>query len=292
MQTEYTPRNEEVITEIKGRLSENEFIDESKALSFNAKALFHIIRADAGQLSGDYIFAKSEMKIVVDLFEKNPVQKEEQSTRYINLLNNYLNSCFLAHDFEDFPEVLEKLKKIKPAREEEEVILFKNRYYLEMVYFANLGRWEEAAGLIPDVVQGLSEFGARMSSSSRIMLMYNIAVTYFILHDYDKSLTWFYEIDKNNWKDVRTDLQNTSRLFQIIIHYNLTNYNVAANMLFNLKRNLNLYKRVSVFEKIFFKMIDQLIDEPDKKSKIEIILKIRKELESIKRQLSGLSCYQ
>ncbi len=287
LQTEFTPRNEDVINEIKNRLKHENFSAEQKAFSFNAKALFHIIRADAGQLTGDYGFAVEEMKTVVDLFEKNPVQKVEQATRYINLLNNYLNCCFLAHDFKFFPDVLNKLKTLKPAREEEEVLLFKNRYYLEMVYLANLGKWQDAAGLIPDVIKGLDKYGARLSSSSKIMLMYNIAVTNFVLHRYSDSLTWFYEIDKSNWKDVRTDLQNASRLFQIIIHYNLENYNVASNMMFNLKRNLSQFKRISQFEKTVFKLIDHLIDEPDKKTKKQIILTYKKELEKLNETASG-----
>ena len=278
LQEEYTPANISKINYIHDEVVKYK----DRANSFNAKALFFIIQADDAQLAGKYSDARKFMKEVVALFDKNPVIKNEQSQRYINLLSNYLNSCFLANEFEDFQTIIKKLKQIQPQKEEEEILLFRSRYSQELLYYINMQQWEQAEKLIPGIHAGLEKYKNRLSVVSVIVFYYNMAVVYFSLKKYDRSLDHFNYIIDTASKNIRKDIQQNAKLFQIVIHYEMENYNLIQTLIYNFKRSLKKTDRLSEFEKITLDLFSKLIDTPDKRSKTKLLL-------NAKEKLSGLS---
>lgn len=284
LQEEYTPANFSQIEDIHDEVVK--FKD--RASSFNAKALYYIIQADDAQLAGKYSDARKFMKEVVELFDKNPVIKNEQSQRYINLLSNYLNSCFLANEFEDFQKIIQKLKQIQPQKEEEEILLFRSRYSHELLYYINMQEWAQAEKLIAGIHTGLEKYKNRLSVVSIIVLYYNMAIVYFSLKKFDLSLSHFNYIIDTASKNIRKDIQQNAKLFQIVIHYELENYNLIQTLVYNFKRSLKKSDRLNDFEKITLDLFSKLIDTPDKHSKIKLLLTAKQKLGSLSKTHQGV----
>lgn len=266
LQEEYTPANSSRIEHIHDEVIKYK----ERASSFNAKALFFIIQADDAQLAGKYSEARKFMRKCVALFEENEVIKNEQSQRYINLLSNYLNSCFLANEFDDFQSTIEKLKLLQPRKEEEEILLFRSRYLLELLYYINMQNWDEAEKLIPDIITGLTKYKNRLPAVSVIVLYYNMAIALFSVKKYEKSLAYFNYIIDVTAKNIRKDIQQNAKLFQIVIHYELENFNLVQTLIYNFKRSLKKSDRLNEFEKVVLDLFKKLTDTPDKSSKLKL----------------------
>lgn len=255
--------------------------DASRASSFHAKALYYIIQADTAQWEGAYADARKFMMQALELFEMHPAIREEQSRRYINLLNNYLNSCFLARAFDEFEPVLEKLRRLQPKSEEEEVLLFRSLYSLEILYLINTQQWQRAEKLIPGIREGLQKFSTRLPVVSMIVLQYNIGIVYFGLKNYGEALDAFNTLIDGAGREVRIDLQQSAHIFRIIAHYELENYDVADTLLYNFRRGLRKSGRLKPLETMVLKLLCTLIDTPGKQEKQRCLQQAWESLQTI-----------
>ncbi|MEZ5012896.1 MAG: hypothetical protein R2794_01265 [Chitinophagales bacterium] len=276
LQEKYTPAEREDLSRIRiGTIQQK-----TRATSFNAMALHYSILADDAQLRRKFDEARSFMREVVQLFEEAPLMRAEQSQRYINVLSNYLNSCFLARDFSDFQPVLRTLAKIKPQKEEEEVLLFRSRYMLELLYYMNQSDWTRAEKLFPDIRSGLKRFAGRLPEGSVLVLHYNMATVYFMQRNYAKSLDSFVFITDSASKNIRRDLQKNAQLLQIVVHYELEHFNLVKSMLLNLKRRLQK-DTITTLEQIIIQLLNKLTDTPDKKEKQQLYVQADEALQTI-----------
>ncbi len=299
-QTAYQSLNEQIVVSLrikettKGDNTTEDFkllfdnpllSDESKALSFTSKLLYH-------DTKGHY-FSKIRQKKqsfehyqkLVDLWDSERGQqlKEEDLGGYRKAVNNYLNSCKQIGRFDLFPDILQKLGELPTDTFEAEFKLFQLITINQLLYFTNTKSFAAGIKEVKKWEKDLEKYGEYISPSHLLTIYYNISLLYFFEDNHGETLLWLNEIIYFPKADVRKDLQQVARLLQLILHYELENEEILENLYRSTYRNLKQADDLDNFEQIILQNIRKLmkVNIFDKTALKESFLTFRDELQQM-----------
>ncbi|GJM32081.1 MAG: hypothetical protein DHS20C18_10820 [Saprospiraceae bacterium] len=204
---------------------------------------------------------------------------------------NYLNTLHLTAQYEEFDQRLKEARKLKLSFLEDEVEDFQNIEFLKFLQLINTNKFVEAQQLIPEIETRLLSYSDRvecMIESRKITWLYNIAVFYFIIEEFDSAETWFLRLFSLSFsKEQRKDLKYLSKIFLLIIHYEKgyprDEERLQKSTLKYLKRN----EAYLDFEKIVLHELNALSSYPtDLKRKKATLVSFQQKIEEIKRAKS------
>ncbi|MEZ4886442.1 MAG: hypothetical protein R3E32_17025 [Chitinophagales bacterium] len=259
--------------------------DESKALSFTAKLLYHDTKGHYFSKTRQAKQSFEHYQKLVDLWntqEGKRLQKEDLGA-YRKALNNYLNSCKQTNQFDLFPDVLQKMELLPTDTFEAEYKVFQLITINKLLYFINTKRFEEGIAKVKGWENGLEKYGEYISPSHLLTIYYNIALLYFLQENHSEALLWLNEIIYFPKADVRKDLQQVARLLQLILHYELENEDILENLYRSTYRNLKQADDLDSFEQIVLQNVRQLIKVNifDKSELKKCFLTFRSELQQM-----------
>lgn len=254
--------------ETKGLLNKadiNKLLKQNKrALTFTSQWNNLLSRSNYAQLLRKPDKSKEEMKQLMSLFDSHPIMKREYASEYISILANYLHTCFHQGDFEEFPKVLTKIKKFKIESLEDEFIIFSYGTFLELPYLIVTNALEECIELVPFISSGLKKFQDKLTKDTEFVFLGNLSALYFLLERWEDGLDWVNKIILHTPENVRYDIQSAVRILQLIMHFELRNYDLVDYLLRTHKRYYLKNKRFFLFEKICLQFISDLIKSPVK----------------------------
>ena len=104
------------------------------------------------------------------------------------------------------------------------VRIFSNSYDQELVLLHKMGEFEKSIALIPEIEKQLLKLRGKVSKEMEIQLTYNKAVSYFGVGEFKTSLQYINEVLNDNEQNLRQDIYSFSRLINLLVHYELENY--------------------------------------------------------------------
>jgi len=141
---------------------------------------------------------------------------------------------------------------------------------------------EAANESIDEIKEGFKRFSGKISKVSEIFCYYNIARIYFGVGNYSDSLAWLNKILNDREVGIRQDLHCSTRILNLIVHYELGNYDLVEYRVTSTQRFLNkrghLYKFETAFLNFFQKTLPKIIGQ---KELIIAFKELKKELEQI-----------
>ena len=111
-----------------------------------------------------------------------------------------------------------------------------------------------------------------------VLLTYNKAYSYFGTCEYKKALQYINEVLNDNEQNLRQDIYSFSRLFNIVIHYELENYDFLEYVVKSTNRYLSKQERDYQVENVCIKSIRKLAKTVESVNKIEIFEKMEVEI--------------
>ncbi len=249
--------------------------------TYEAVICYHLLCFNHANLQRDYQKANGHLHAIIALYESHPELIQEDPERYINMLNNYLNNCFLLKRLDVFPAALDKMKATKTGSIRLRALIFQNVYYLEMLYHLVREEYAEVIRMVPDIEAGLQQYGVNITKSRELTFCYNIAIAYFLEKNYPKALEWVNRILNEPKLEERQDIQSLSRIFQIILHYQLDNRQVAEYLIQSAERYLRRKDKRQSPEAIIIRYLKQALYARPKDERI-IFGRLSSELEGMK----------
>ena len=206
-------------------LSHSLLQDKTQALSIRAERSFiqcYIIHSRLTQNSQAlYHWSKK----LVNLFKAHPFLRQEYIHSYLSGLLNLLNASIQLNQLEEFEAVQIILKKYE--NHSKDLALFILEYSATPI----LHYWFDVK---KDVVKGkefleklekkLGKYEDKMSKEGLIMFYGNLSIHYFYLKDFEKVLKWLAKLHKVLGKNFREDVASFTRILNLVIHYELGNW--------------------------------------------------------------------
>lgn len=230
-------KNQDLLTEVVNK-AEQLATQSGGYLSFEASNYYHLLNYHYFYISRDYEKANFHLHALIDLLECHPFLIEEDQERYLNHLNNYLNTCLPLNRLEEFPRVLKKMRSLPTKSFKLKALIFNNGYYLEMIYHLTRQEYQAVIQMVPKIKEGLKTYAVNITKSRKLTFSYNISIAYFLEKDYANALEWVNLILNEPKQEERQDIQSLARILRLVIHFELGSFDVLDSLIISANRYL------------------------------------------------------
>lgn len=240
---------------------------EEQALTRMAKIYYHEVWSFYHWRMGNPARMYEHHKRIIELWENNPLFKNEHRHEYRKALCNFLNSCHAYRRFEDYPPTLEKINALAAADVTTEVKLFHITFYHELLYHLNTLTVEQGITLLHKRLPQLQAWKDKIHTSRLLAIYYNVALLYFFSHRFAEALTWLNEILYHPKADARQEVRQTARILQLAVHFELGNADLLDNLHRSAYRSLKISDDPERFEQTLLSNFKKLasVNEFDRK---------------------------
>ncbi len=263
---------------------------ENKATSFQSKTFYFNIKGLYYFTNKDYKNLLNHCKKLVDLLEANPLLMKEDN--YIASLYNLLLVQIELRQYDDALNTIKKLRDFKSNSTAMQTRIFVTSYDTEINLYLRTGEFEKGIPLIKEIEEGLKKFGEKLNKESEVLFSFNIAYLYFGLGEYNSSLTWINKIINDKELTVREDIQCFARILNLLVHYELGNYDLIEYIMKSTRRYLSNKNKLNKFELITLNYIRKLINADIDDDKMFIYNEWKKELNAISDDILEIKAFE
>ena len=238
-------------------------IGRNTALSYRAATICYYIQGFCATANVDKDTAYIKFMKVKEILDSNPAVREDLPKRYILTLSNILRLQIDTGRIDDALKMIELMrscaKKSAFASEDIALRVFKSTYLAEMRIYEKQGEFEKAVELIDDVVKGLDDNEGKINKEQELLFLNTISTVYFGAGMYKESLQWLNRVLNDNEPNLRQDLYSYARLFNLVVHFELGNYDLLEYIIKSTFRYLSKRQRDHELEVVILNYMKKLI---------------------------------
>jgi len=270
----------EIITEV----SQN-YLIKGKNTALSKRAATICFYTQAFCYAADYqrdlsFIAFNKVKMILD---DNPVLKKDLPRRYVRTIFNLILILIERSELRSAFKLINNLREL----ENEEgfnsldirVRIFKATYMAELNIYDKLGEYNKALEIVDKVQEMLEVYKDKINKEQLISFYLKFAFIYFGTGQYNKSLFWLNKILNDNENLLRQDLYSYARLFNLVVHYELGNYDLIEYLVKSTLRYLNKKNRDFLLEKTLISYIRKLSKNLSDEKRLHLFKECRNEVE-------------
>jgi len=242
------------------------------AISVRATSICYYIKGLCAASIRDYDDALVNFRKAKAVMDKNPKIKADLQNRYIYTLNFLMHTYIDQNDFKNGQRLIEELEGLNDLKGynnlDAEVKIFSATNIGKIQLFNKIGDFDKSVEIIPEIDSNIEKYAEKLNKEKILLFTYNKAYAYFGAGDYKKGLQLINEVLNDNEKQLRQDIYSISRIFNLIIHFELGNFDFIEYESKSTSRFLNKHEKDYQIEKVFMKYIKKIAKEdfaPDKK---------------------------
>ena len=256
------------------------------ALSTKAATACYYIKGLCASTERNLDESYVNFKKVIKIMEENPMIMKELPKRYVKALNNLIFAYMDYNRWEECYDLIDKMKGLakKDGFESIDVQLkiFTSSYNAELLACIKNGNYQIAKEkVIPVILAGLEEYEGKINSEEVMLFYYNICSAYFGAEDYKNALKYINLVLNDSESGLREDVYTFARLVNLIIHYELGNYDLLDYTIKSTKRFVAKNQKNYKFETVFLKEFKKLLKVKDGSSTKELYINFKAELEKV-----------
>lgn len=223
--------------------------DIAQAHSVRARIEFHILNRKFSSLKGDLEAAIAHSEQLLDLFDENPLLKEELIRLYFAELANV---CTYLLRLGRIPEAFAKMDQFRQFRltyPKARVDFFQLYYVMLIAAAVHTGQPERAIDLEMEMEEEWMAVEGKIPKAHEMWLRYLLSYAHFMADKNKTALRWVNKLLAEPRSDVRIDIQANARILNLMIHYNLGNFTVVESEVVSAKRFMEKYDHLQDYEK-------------------------------------------
>jgi hypothetical protein len=274
--------HKEIVADAKKILSNEYLKSEDLGLCVEAKIRFNETWGLYYYLIKDFKSAFKQSQKTIELVDNSPLYKTEKQNNYISHLNNYIVFSAAIRNFEKSNEKIAILKSLitKDTTNKNNINIFSSTALIETNYFITSNQFDKIYEHLAEFEKGLELFGDKMFLSRKYGLFFNISILYFINKDYNLALKWINKIIHFEEPKTRTDMLGYAWLFNLIIHYELKNYDYLDYLMKSTLRYLMNKNQLVETTKVIIELLKVQIKSTDEKKKKDALTLCLKQLDN------------
>lgn len=246
------------------------------ALSKRAATICYYTQGFCNLAEGNYETAYTKFSKVKAIIDDNNHLRQDLAKRYVRTLN-YLIFCLIDQNrFEEADLRLGELRKLAGGRDFNRtdilVNIFKSVTVAELQVSQYTGDFERGFKIIDEIEEGLMAYEGKLHKEQIVSFNYQIAYFQFAAGNYNKALQWLNKVLNDNENTLRQDIYSYARLFNLIVHYELGNYDLLEYITKSTQRYLSKRQRDYGLEKLVIEYVRKLIrttDDADRRNHFE-----------------------
>lgn len=252
------------------------------ALSTRATSMCYYIKGLCAAANRNYEDGYQFFNRTKDILDSNPQIKEDLGQRYVLTLSHLLR-CYIDNDqFKEATAVIQEIRSLEGQKGFNSMDLslriFTISYNGEFALNNALGNFKESEQLIDQMQSKMSGFEDKISKEQNILYSYNKAYTYFGLGEFKKALSVLNEVLNDNEQRLRQDIYSFARIFNLIIHLELENFDFLEYVIKSTNRYLSKHERDYEIENVVVKHVRKLSKNLTFNQRNEVFAKMKLEV--------------
>ena len=266
-------------------------IGKNTALSSRAASICYYIQGFCNATKRDFDTALLKFQKTKYILDKNPLIKNDLPGRYVRTINNIITCLIETNNLNKAQLLLNDLNELKNEKHfnsiDIKVKIFTSYYNAQLFIFEKKGEFQKGLKLIDEIEIGISSFQFKLNKEQTILFYYRISYIYFGAGLHKEALKWVNKILNDNEQILRQDIYSFARLFNLILHYELNNYDLLDYIIKSTSRYLKKTERNYQSEQVlikYLKLLSKIQNEKEKnnmylaaKNEFEILFKIKEE---------------
>lgn len=255
------------------------------ALSSRASSICYYIKGLCAATNRNYEDSYAFFKRTKEILDNNPLIKEDLGQRYI-LTNSHLLHCYIDNRQEkEAREIIQEIRSLEGKKGFNSIDIsnriFTTTYNGEFALNHALGDFQLSKHLIDEVNEKLEIIGNKLLKEQLVLFRYNKAYAYFGLGEYKKALGELNEVLNDNEQVLRQDLFSFARIFNLIIHIELENFDFLEYIVKSTHRYLNKHDKDYSIEKVVIKHVKKLAKCVSSIQKNTVLLDMKEEIANL-----------
>ena len=213
------------------------------ALSTRAASMCYYIKGLCAATNRNYTESYQFFTKTREILENNPKIKEDSAQRYVLTLAHLLRCFIEGKEFTSAQKMIDDIRAIEGKNGgnsmDIQVRLFTSSYAQELTLLHAMGEFQKSVDLIPKIEELQVFFGEKVNKEQEVVLSYKKAYSYFGIGDYKKALFYVNLVLNDNEQNLRQDIYSFLRLFNLVLHFELKNYDFLEYVIKSTNRFLN-----------------------------------------------------
>jgi tetratricopeptide (TPR) repeat protein len=272
---------------VEGLMADPLLKDFENATTMAAKIYYIRTHVLFKKLVGDSEGALSFCRKMVEIIEERPESIASSPKNYLEEYLRYLIYCMNSGADEEFKKQLVRFRNTPEIFGfkigEGETNMFFESSVLEMHFYIVKMDYEKAIEILQTIEPYLLKNESRLRTITKSNLFYQSALSFFRLGNYAESLVWLNKLLQNKDFETSTDLTFHAKILNLILHYELGNFELVDSLITGLYRFLYKKQKPYEFEKAimqFLKKITRAASQTELQEFLKVLKMTLEELEN------------
>ena len=237
-------------------------VGKNTALSHRAATICYYTQGFCAWAKRDWRTGLTKCMRVKEILDKEKALRADLAKRYIRTLH-YIISAQI--ELGEFKGARDHIKLMRAMTDEPAfggiqiaVQVFNASYLSELRLLDRMGEHAKALELVPAVLTGLEEEGPRLHKEHELEFWWALSCAYFGAGEMNKALFWLNKLLNDTEPTLRQDLFTYARLFNLVVHYELGNFDLLEYIVRSTHRFLSKRHRANETETVLIDHVKRL----------------------------------
>jgi len=244
------------------------------ALSRRAATICYYTQGFCQWAKRDWRTSLEKFERVRQILDDNPLVRADLPKRYIRTLHYIINAQIELNDLKSAKANIKYMRELPGEQgfngQNIEAQIFVASFLGELRSLDRAGDHEKAIALTTEVIAGMEQLGDRLHKEHELEFYYTLACVNFGAGEMNKALFWLNKVLNDNEPTLRQDIFTYARLFNLVVHYELGNYDLLEYIVRSTQRFLSKRHRAEGMETVLMENIKKLARTSDPAAKKEL----------------------
>ncbi|MBL7964420.1 MAG: hypothetical protein JNM31_11335 [Flavobacteriales bacterium] len=234
-----TPEEHVLVEEIAGHPL---ITGKNTALSHRAATICFYTQGFCQWAKRDWATSLKKFERVREILDANQPLKVDLSRRYLRTLHYIINSQIELGDFKGARANIQALREQqgKPGFTglDTDLQVFTAGYYSELRMLDRMGEHKQAVALADPILTGMEQRAGHLHKEHELEFWWALACVHFGAGEVNRSLFWLNKVLNDTEPTLRQDIFSYARLVNLVVHFELGNYDLLEYILRSTQRFL------------------------------------------------------
>lgn len=257
------------------------------ALSSRAASICYYIQGLCNATKRDYSTALVKFNRTKFILDNNPKIKGSLAKRYVRTVHNLILANISLKNYDKADLLISELESLQSTKGfntyDVKVKIFTCIYNSRITVSYRKGSFQSTLKIVEEMIEGLNHYGDALPKEQVLLFSYHIAYVYFGAGLYRDALKWVNSILNENEQKLRQDIYSYARIFNLILHYELGNYDLLEYLMKSTTRKIKKNSHTVEVEMSIIRLLKKVI-RLGNKARVGAFEDYKKELETILQQ--------
>ncbi|HRG87633.1 MAG TPA: hypothetical protein PLW44_01345 [Chitinophagales bacterium] len=218
-------------------------------------------------LTGNFLKAYQAKKEQHELSLRNDVLLKTRPKNYLLLVGNLVSLAYNIADLKEYQYAYGEMQKAHELVQGFEGLKFEQRSNFGLLYFKLSSSYVNLPEHAAYVEEGLKKHRQEITLVREMDICFNIAVGFFRKKDFSSSIDWLNKILNHERIEERQQVHRYARQLELLVHYELGNYDLLDYKITNTQRFLAKRKLGDDFDHLLLDGFKKVLKAGGKKEK-------------------------